>query len=189
MAVTTPSNGTPTIESSEGTPGGTGNTVEYGPTSPVVPFTDMAAGVLGDGAQLWNFLPGVAIFDYDRDGDMDVYFTQMGGEPNLLYRNDGDMVFLEVGTQAGVTLMDRYSTGVVACDVDNDGFHDLYVGAAGNPEDDLDYRSPSETQGNKDALLRNNGDGTFTDVTDTAFGDGVNVRSASTIACADVDND
>ena len=58
---------------------------EFDPIDPVVPFTDMSAKILGDGSGLWNFLPGVVIFDYDRDGDMDIFLTQMGGYPNLLY--------------------------------------------------------------------------------------------------------
>jgi hypothetical protein len=53
----------------------------------------------------------------------------------------------------------------------------------------LGFRSPSAYQGNKDLLFYNNGDGTFQEITDKAFGEEINIRSATTIACADVDND
>ena len=63
------------------------------------------------------------------------------------------------------------------------------MGSWGNPEDGLDFRSPSDIQGNADRLFHNKGDGTFEDITDSAFGDAVNVRSAASAACADVDGD
>ena len=85
--------------------------------------------------------------------------------------------------------MGSHSTGAVACDVDNDGYQDLYVGAWGDPKDDLDFRSRSDIQGNQDSLFLNNGDGTFSDITQSAFGSAVNIRSATSIACADVDGD
>ena len=158
-------------------------------SEPVTPFTDVAAVALNGGYVIWNDRPGVAMFDYDRDGDLDFYVTSQGEQPNRLYRNDGRGIFDEVAESAGVTAVDSHSTGAVACDLDNDGFQDLYVGAWGDPTDLLDFRSPSDGQGNRDVLFHNNGDGTFTDVTDSAFGESVNVRSATTIACGDVDRD
>ena len=157
------------------------------PTSKVVPFTNVADTALGSDFQLWNDRPGVAIFDYDRDGDLDFYVTQLGGEPNRLYRNVGDSTFTDVAQQAGVQATDSHSTGVVACDIDNDGYQDLYIGAWGNPDDDLGFRSPQE--GNIDSLFLNDRNGGFKDITQAAFGESVNVRSATGIACADVNND
>ena len=161
------------------------------PASPVpatiTPFTDVAPAALTGGYQIWNDRPGVAVFDYDRDGDMDFYITSRRGEPNRLYRNDGGGEFADVAAQAGVDAVHSNSTGVVACDVDNDGFQDLYVGAWGVRDDRLGFRSPQ--QGNADALYLNNGNGRFTDVTRAAFGDAVNIRSATGIACADINND
>ena len=156
---------------------------------PVTPFVEVAAEVLGDGSLLWGDRSGVAIFDFDRDGDLDLYLANEGGYPNYLYRNDGNLEFSDVAEEAGVVAFESFSTGVIACDIDNDGFQDLYVGAWGDPTDDLDYRSPSDIQGNADSLFLNNGDGTFRDITETAFGDAVNIRSAASIACADVDGD
>ena len=137
---------------------------------PVTPFTDVAAVALNEGFQVWNDRPGIAIFDYDRDGDLDFYVTAEGGQPNRLYRNGGKGSFEDVAFDAGVTAIESHSTGAVACDFDNDGYQDLYVGAWGDPEDRLDFRSPSDGQGNRDVLFLNNGDGTFTDITDSAFG-------------------
>ena len=155
----------------------------------VTPFLNVASNALKQGFEVWNDRPGVAVFDYDRDGDLDFYITAEAGHSNWLYRNDGDGAFTDVAEQAGVAARTTNSTGVVACDLDNDGYQDLYVGAWGSPRDGLGFRSPSEYQGNKDLLFRNNGDGTFQEITEAAFGDAVNIRSATTIACADVDND
>ena len=181
---------------------------------PVTPFSNVAWRALGGGYEVWNDRPGVVIFDYDRDGDLDLYITSRGafpelrpmrpdildvsqvqlralsgGVPNSLYRNEGDGTFVDVAKSAGVELTESHSTGAMACDIDNDGYQDLYVGAWGDPEDRLDFRSPSEGQGNRDHLLLNLGDGSFRDVTEAAFGEAVNLRSATSIACADVDGD
>ena len=66
----------------------------------VVPFTNVANTALEDGFGVWNDRPGVVIFDYDRDGDMDFYVTQMAGYGNFLYRNNGDDTFSDVGAAA-----------------------------------------------------------------------------------------
>ena len=155
----------------------------------VVPFVNVAPEALKDGYLVRNDRPGVVIFDYDRDGDLDFYLTAEGGMPNWLYRNQGDGTFADVAEEAGVSATAGHGTGAVACDIDNDGFQDLYVGARGHPRDELDFRSPGEKQGYLDQLFLNNGDGTFQDITDAAFGDAVNIRAASSIACADIDND
>ena len=155
----------------------------------IVTFTNVAMETLKTQFEVWNDRPGVAVFDYDRDGDLDFYVTVMAGHANRLFQNRGDGTVTDVGIQAGVAAMDSNSTGAVACDLDNDGFQDLYVGAWGDPKDNLDFRSPSQGQGNRDNLFLNMGDGTFTDVTRSAFGDEVNIRSATTVACADVDGD
>ena len=160
---------------------------QNGDPAAVVPFTNVANTALEDGFGVWNDRPGVVIFDYDRDGDMDFYVTQMAGHANWLYRNNDDETFSDVGSAAGVALENTHSTGAVACDINNDGFQDLYVGAWGNPADDLGFRSPQ--QGNLDALLLNMKDGTFVDITKAAFGDNVNARSATSIGCADVNLD
>jgi enediyne biosynthesis protein E4 len=107
--------------------------------------------------------PGVALFDYDNDGDLDVYAVQgqalrKGEQPpesqDRLFRNDlevradGSRVvrFTDVTARAGLVPR-SYGMGVAAGDVDSDGWMDLYL-----------------TRFGQDALLRNNGDGTFTDM-------------------------
>ena len=103
---------------------------------------------------------GVAAFDYDNDGLLDLFFTNGAAIPSLektgpeywnrLYHNNGDGTFTDVTEKAGVKGL-GYSMGVAAADYDNDGFVDLYV-----------------TGVNHNQLLHNNGNGTFTDVTEKA---------------------
>ena len=104
---------------------------------------------------------GVALFDYDNDGDLDVYLVQ--GRPldgaasatsgNRLFRNDligpgsrGELHFTDVTDRAKVGLS-AVGMGVAVGDIDNDGWRDLYV-----------------TNFGSNVLYRNNGDGTFSDV-------------------------
>ncbi len=159
------------------------------PITPVTPFTKLHLSPAKGPTFIWGQRPGVAVFDYDRDGDLDFYITADQGHSNVLYQNDGQGNFEDVAGEAGVGANEWNSTGVVACDFNNDGYQDLYVGSQGATGDRLDFRSPPHEQGNKDLLFLNNGDGTFTDITDAAFGKAVNLRSAMSIACADVDGD
>jgi hypothetical protein len=103
---------------------------------------------------------GVAVFDYNNDGLLDIFFTNGAVIPSLeksdssysnrLFRNNGDGTFTDVTEKAGLQGI-GYSMGVAAGDYDNDGFVDLYV-----------------TGVNHNQLFHNNGDGTFTDVTEKA---------------------
>ncbi len=94
---------------------------------------------------------GFVAFDYDGDGDIDLYFTQIG-VANVLARNDGDFKFTNVASQAGVAdLGDGESAS--AADFDGDGWLDLYV---------CNYTGL--TNGTKNKLYKNLGNGTFQDV-------------------------
>ena len=132
------------------------------------------------GVRLFNeFLgSGGGFFDYDGDGDLDIYLvngaiqTEDGQDQtphNVLYRNDGDNTFTDVTNEAGIGST-AYGVGAAVSDYDNDGDIDLYV-----------------TNFGEDQLYRNNGDGTFTDVTTHARVG--NSNWGTSCAFADVDND
>jgi len=115
---------------------------------------------------------GAAIGDFDGDGADDLYVTNLG--PNILYRNNGDGTFTDVTGPAGVGC-DLLSTSAAFADYDRDGDLDLYVCNYVDYvlADDVPcyfgnmsiYCGPNEYDGIADVLYRNEGDGTFTDVT------------------------
>jgi hypothetical protein len=113
---------------------------------------------------------GLAIGDFDGDGHDDVYFCNQLGR-NALYRNKGDGTFEDVTEKAGVGLGDRVCVAAAWVDYDNDGKPDLYV---------------TSTRGGN-VLFRNNGDGTFTDVTKAAGLE--HVGHSQTALFFDFDND
>ncbi len=100
--------------------------------------------------------------DYDNDGDRDL-FLAIWGSPNYLYRNNGNGTFTDVTTAAGVGGDSTQSTCAIWLDYDRDGLLDLYVCNYG--WDGVGF-PPGTDQHN--VLYRNNGNGTFTDVTATA---------------------
>ena len=129
---------------------------------------------------------GVALFDYDNDGRLDIFFangarlddpTRKGTIPkkdnpkywNCLYHQKTDGTFEDVTEKAGLTGF-GYSTGVAVGDYDNDGYEDLFVAGYG-----------------RSTLYHNNGDGTFADVTDSAGVAGSGW--ATSAAWVDYDND
>jgi len=139
---------------------------------------------------------GAVFADYDGDGDLDLFVARHG--PNLLYRNDGDGTFTEVGRQAGVDDPRWTTTGCFA-DFDGDGDLDLYL--SNYCEFDVEAQRdtvrwftiqqfPHYFEPQDNALLRNDGDGTFTDVTAEAGPAGVAGTGRSLMVLAtDHDND
>ena len=121
---------------------------------------------------------GVLLIDYDRDGFLDVYFTNAPTvdmalknekSKSLLYRNNGDGTFTDVTDKAGIGFP-GYAMGGAVGDINNDGFPDIYVTCLGG-----------------NILYQNNGDGTFTDVTKKAgVADG---RWSTGAAFGDIDGD
>jgi len=137
---------------------------------------------------------GVAVGDVDNDGDVDVYLTNFG--PDRLYGNRGDGSFSDVTAAAGVRV-DGFSCSAVFCDYDLDGFLDLYVTRyvrydpdqhCSNSSGRRDYCSPKAFNPVPDVLLHNNGDGTFTDVSDVAGISGA-AGAGLGVVCEDLDED
>jgi hypothetical protein len=145
-------------------------------------FTDVTAkaGVAND---RWGF--GAVVADYDNDGWPDIYVSNYG--KNRLYHNNHDGTFTDVAEKAGVAL-GNWSTGATWGDYDGDGKLDLFVpgyvhwdpknlpesGADGVSYSFCSYRGvkvlcgPHGLKGESDHLFHNNGDGTFTDVSERA---------------------
>ena len=123
---------------------------------------------------------GANAADYDNDGDVDVLITSIGLD--LLYRNDGGGAFTEVAEEAGLSRAPAWHTGSSFGDFDADGDLDLYVASyleletlpLPNEAPVCDYRGlgvfcgPLKLEPAHDVLYRNNGDGTFSDVTEQA---------------------
>ena len=117
---------------------------------------------------------GMAVADYDNDGDDDLFVTNYGA--NILYRNEGGGVFDNVTAQAGLSVprSPLFSTSAVFLDYDRDGHLDLYVCVYVEFNFDTNrrcsrdgiqsYCGPDIYEGVADLLYHNNGDGTFSDV-------------------------
>jgi enediyne biosynthesis protein E4 len=127
---------------------------------------------------------GVALFDYDNDGKLDIFFTNGAQFPemkktnpsyyNCLLKQKSDGTFEDVTAKAGLRGENLdFNFGVAVGDYDNDGYEDLFICSAG-----------------RNALYHNNGDGTFTDVTEAS---GIGTKPPNTLSVAaawfDYDND
>src|SRR6185436_11326305 len=152
-------------------------------------FTDVTQQA-GLGVEMYGI--GVAVADYDNDGNEDIYITCVG--PNRLFRNLGDGKFLDVTGKAGVG-DPGFSTAAAWFDFDNDGKLDLFVGnyVEWSPETDqnctLDgknksYCTPQSYKGQSPTLYRNRGNGTFENVTARA---GLNDATNKTLGVALLD--
>jgi enediyne biosynthesis protein E4 len=163
-------------------------------------FTDVTlkAGVAHSG---WG--QGCCVGDYDNDGWDDLFITYFG--KNVLYHNNGDGTFTDVSQKAGVTGNGkRWNTGCAFVDYDRDGKLDLFVAnyidmdlaTAPVPESGpCLYKSvmvacgPPGLQGGKNILYHNNGDGTFSDVSEAAGILGASGTYGLGVLTADFDND
>jgi hypothetical protein len=139
-------------------------------------FTDVAEKA-GVGNDRWGV--GAVVGDFDNDGWPDIYVTNYGG--NRLYHNNHDGTFTDVAEKAGVTL-GNWSTGATWGDYDGDGLLDLFVPGYVHfePSDRSKLAGlclfrgikvmcgPRGLRGEPDHLFHNNGDGTFTDVSEKA---------------------
>ena len=140
---------------------------------------------------------GVAAADYDNDGFVDLFVTHFAGR-DLLYHNDGDGGFTEVSEAAGVRGDGTWSSSAAFFDYDKDGHLDLYVVKytdhsyqrnyicpIGIPPQKA-YCSPDVYQGVPDVLFHNNGDGSFSDVSQTA---GIAIRAGKGLGIVTGDYD
>ena len=155
-------------------------------------FTDVTAkaGVPGGGYGM-----GVAVGDYDGDGYPDLYLTNYGR--NQLYHNNGDGTFTDVTDKAGVGLP-GWSSSAVWFDYDNDGRLDLFVCGFVEFNKTLScgldqngrhhYCIPRIFQPRPSTLFHNNGDGTFTDVSQ-ATGIAAHPGKAWGVVATDINND
>ena len=111
----------------------------------------------GDAAGIWK--QGVTFADVNNDGWLDIYVCRFGA-PNLLYVNQGDGTFKEEAAVRGLAVKDA-SVMAAFCDYDLDGWLDVFV------QTNL-FDSVAHPQGQRNYLFHNNGDGTFSNVTDRA---------------------
>ncbi len=161
-------------------------------------FTDATerAGLAGTG-----YDTGVAVGDYDNDGDEDLFLA--GVHRNTLYRNNGDGTFTDITARAGMDQPDTnygplWSVGGAWLDFDNDGHLDLfvtnYLSWAPDKEPKCleqgqrDYCHPKYYKGTPNRLYRGHGDGTFTDVS-AASGIRAHIGKGMGAAVADFDRD
>jgi hypothetical protein len=164
-------------------------------------FTDVtkAAGLFRTG-----YFYGVTVGDYNNDGHEDLFITGWG--QNILFRNNGDGTFTEVTKEAGLlNAKPRWGSGCTWVDYDRDGKLDLFVsnyvafdyksvprtGESGscNYKGVLVNCGPRGLAHSYHSLYHNNGDGTFTDVTDKAGIGKADPGYGLTVAAADLDND
>jgi hypothetical protein len=110
-------------------------------------FTDITVQA---NAEDFGVAMGSLFFDYDNDGDLDLYLTHDANQPNILYMNNGDGTFTDTSPFSGANIAAQ-GMGVDIGDVNNDGFLDLYI-----------------TNLYSNELLINDGDGTFSLITETA---------------------
>lgn len=132
----------------------------------------------GVGGPLGNWKQGATFVDIDNDGWLDLYVCRFGA-PNLLYINQRDGAFNEMGRAYGLDVVD--ASGMAAfCDYDRDGKLDVYI------HTNL-YNVSKQPNGQRDYLFHNNGNNTFTNVTDRAGISGLTQGHSAT--WWDYDND
>lgn len=134
---------------------------------------------------------GIALGDYDKDGKVDIFINGLNDAPNRLYHNDGNMHFTEVASKAGVQQAPHNGFVAFFFDYNNDGLPDLLTTSLAPWEVVLEALkpgySPRTLHTDASRLFRNNGDGTFSDMTRKA---GLHFPMGTMGAgVADLDND
>jgi len=159
-------------------------------------FTEVAEKA-GVSSRAWG--TGCAAADYNNDGFVDLFVTNVG--ECRLFRNRGNGMFEDVAKQAGVNGRFNWHTGATFGDYDSDGFLDLFVSGYLDPAQMLKpqkecnwkghavYCGPPGMKGGPDVLYYSNRDGTFTDVTGTAGVTDKDLLFGFTATFEDFDND
>jgi enediyne biosynthesis protein E4 len=164
-------------------------------------FTDVTEKA---GLRDLGWASGVCVGDYNNDGFEDLFCTYFG--QNKLYRNNGDGTFTDVTKAAGLlTETTRWGAGCTFFDYNHDGYLDLFVSnyirfdlaraPKPGPNSNCNWKGvpvecgPRGLPTGRHSLYRNNGDGTFTDVTKQAGIDKLTENYGMTVVAADFDND
>ena len=132
-----------------------------------------------DGSDIERFSGGVAAADYDRDGDVDLFIVRGDIGANRLYRNDGNNQFTDVAEAAGLAFTNLPAqnfrlSGPTFADMDGDGDHDLFIGGF---------------RGDPSFIYQNNGDGTYTDVSESSGIRAMQAEHTNSAAFGDYDKD
>lgn len=137
-------------------------------------FTDISSTIGLFQTDLFSY--GVSFADIDNDGDLDAFISNRDGEAdnqrNYLYRNDGG-IFSDITVSAGLSMSSHLSFCSIIFDYDKDGFQDIYIS--------------NDKPDNLNILYKNNGDGTFEDVSESS-GAGIGIN-AMTTTIGDYNND
>jgi hypothetical protein len=132
---------------------------------------------------------GIAVGDYDLDGNLDIFKTHFADDTNVLYRNDGKGYFNDVTIRSGLGVETRYvAWGAGVVDLDNDGLPDLFL-VTGSVYPEVEQKLPAYPLRTPRLVFRNLGDGRFEELIDEA-GPGVAAPHTSRgCAFGDFDND
>jgi enediyne biosynthesis protein E4 len=154
-------------------------------------FTDVAviagAAFNEDGREQAGM--GTTVGDYDGDGRLDIFKTNFSDDTSTLYRNNGDGTFTDTTFTAGLGLHTKYlGWGTMFFDFDNDGWPDLIL-ANGHVYPEVDKFHLGSSYEEPRILYHNNGNGTFTEISESA-GAGITTASSSRgLAVGDLWND
>jgi hypothetical protein len=152
--------------------------------------TSSSSGTAFSGAGLVKGNMGVDCGDYDNDGMLDFFVTAYQGQGTTLYRNLGAGLFEDVTTRAaaGLGSLNQVTWGCGLVDLDNDGHKDVFF-ACGHLIDNIDLLDGTTSYMAQPVVLRNTGQGTFVNVSDSS-GDGLRKKSVGRgAAFDDLDND